>query len=205
MHDLKATRLAIPRRREMPLIPALALPARILKRHVTNLEDPNRHAMMLILPQRLQEPRQQTRAHDLVLGGLGVRELDGGGAVVGAIQEGEVLGVGAEDEGEAFGPAGHGGFEAEDVGQLVDGEGGGDGGGDGGEGTREAVEAVGDGDVFHDVGLVEDVGAGGGDEDGEGGGGLAAGGGGGVGHALEERADFWGGKSKAAAGVDVGY
>lgn len=89
----------------------------------------------------------------------------------------------AEDEGEAFGPAGHGGFEADDVGQLVDGQGGSDGGGDGGEGAREPVEPVGDGDVFHDVGLVQDVGAGGGDEHGEGGGRFAGGRGGGVGHA----------------------
>lgn len=58
----------------------------------------------------------------------------------------------------------------------------GDGAGDGGEGAGEAVEAVGDGDVFHYVGLVEDVGAGGGDvhvyEGGGGGGGVR-----GVGHA----------------------
>lgn len=205
VHDLEAARLAIPRRCEVPLVPALALPARVLERDVTDLEDPDRHAVMLVLPQRLQQARQQTRAHDLVLRRLGVRELHGGGAVVGAVEEGEVLVVGAEDEGEAFGPAGHGGFEAEDVRELVDGEGGGDGGGDGGEGAWEAVEAVGDGDVFHDVRLVEDVGAGGGDEDVEGGGGVGEGGGGGVGHAVEERADFGGGETEAAAGVDVGY
>lgn len=110
--------------------------------------------MVFILPQRLQQPRQQARADDLVLLRFRVREPDGRGAVVGAVQEGEVLGVGAEDEGEAFGPARQGGFEAEDVGELGEGEGGGDGCGDGGEGAREAVEAVGDGDVFHYVGLV---------------------------------------------------
>lgn len=205
VHDLEATRLTIPRRGEMPLVPALALPACVLECHVADLEDPDGHAVMLVLSQRLQQPREQARAHDLVLGGLGVRELHGGGAVVRAVQEGEVLVVGAEDEGEAFGPAGHGGFEAEDVGELVDGERGGDGGGDGGEGPWEAVEAVGDGDVFHYVGLVEDVGAGGGDEDVDGGGGLSGGGGGGVRHAVEEGADFGGGELEAAAGVDVGY
>lgn len=85
MHDLKATRLAIPRRGEMPLVPALALPARVLERHVADLEDPDRHAMVLILPQRLQQPGQQARAHDLVLCRFGVRELDGCGTVVGAV------------------------------------------------------------------------------------------------------------------------
>lgn len=116
----------------------------------------------------------------MVFGCFGVCEGDGCGAVVGAVEVGEVFGVGAEDEGEDFGPAGHGGFEADDVGEFVDGEGLGDGAGDGGEGAGEGVEAVGDGDVFHYVGLVEDVGAGGGDVDvdevgGGGGGGCVVG------------------------------
>ncbi len=102
-------------------------------------------------------------------------ECDGGGAVVGAIEVGEVFGVGAEDEGEDFGPACHGGFKADDVGEFVDGKGLGDCAGDGGEGAGERVEAVGDGDVFHYIGLVEDIGAGRGyvdvDEIGGGGGG----------------------------------
>ena len=94
-----------------------------------------------------------------------ISEGDGSGAVVHTIEVGEVFGVGAEDEGEDFGPACHGGFEADDVGEFIDGEGLGDGAGDGGEGAGEGVEAVGDGDVFHYVGLVEDVGAGGGNVD----------------------------------------
>lgn len=78
----------------------------------------------------------------------------------------------------------------------------GDGAGDFGEGAGEFVEAVSDGDVFHYVGLVKDVGAGGGDVDvyEVGGGG---GGGGGVGHSFEEGADVGGREGEAAAGVDV--
>ena len=95
----------------------------------------------------------------MVFRGFGIGEGDSGGAVVNAIEVGEVLGVGAEDEGEDFGPACHGGFEADDVGEFVDGEGLGDCAGDGGEGAGERVEAVCDGDVFHYVGLVEDIGA----------------------------------------------
>ena len=65
----------------------------------------------------------------------------------------------AEDQGEDFGPAGHGGLESDDVAELINGEGLGDGAGDVGEGSREIVEAVGDGDVFHYVGLMQDIGA----------------------------------------------
>ena len=130
-------------------------------------------------------------------------EGDGGSAVVGAIEMGEVFGVGAEDEGEDFGPACHGGFKADDVGEFVDGEGLRDGAGDGGEGAGERVETVGDGDVLHYIGLVEDIGAGRGnvdlDEIGRGGRGDRV-----VGHASEECADFGRGKGKAAAGIYVG-
>ena len=160
--------------------------------------------MILILPDRFEQPGQQRRPHDLILCGFGVRELHRRGAIIAPVQEAEILVVGAEDQGHDLGPAGHGGLEADDVGELVDGEGLGDGGGDGGEGARQLVEAVGDADVFHDVGLVEDVGSGGRDEDVEG---VRVGGGGGggrVGHAEQQGAGFLGGEVEAAAGVDVG-
>ena len=101
----------------------------------------------------------------MVFGRFRVREPHRRCAVIFPVQVGEVLGVRAEDQGEDFGPAGHGGFHADDVAEFVDGQGLGDGACDFGEGAREAVEAVGDRDVFHYVGLVEDVGAGGRDVD----------------------------------------
>ena len=71
-----------------------------------------------------------------------------------------------------------------------------------GEGAGEAVEAVGDGYVFHYVGLVEDVCACWGDVDvykvGVRGGGRGC-----VGHAFEKGADFVGGQGEPATGVYI--
>ena len=160
--------------------------------------------MILILPDCFQQPGQQRRPHDLVFRGFRIGQFHRRGAIIAPIQEPEILVVGAEDQGHDLGPARHSGLEADDVGELVDREGLGDGGGDGGEGAGQLVEAVGDADVFHDVGLVEDVGSGGWDEEVEG---VRVGGGGGcgrVGHASQQGAGFLGGEVEAAAGVDVG-
>lgn len=186
----------------MALVAGFPLQLRRLESHIADLEHLHRQAVVFILADRLEEARQQARAHDLVFCCLGVREADCRLPIIFAVQPGEVLVVRAQYQGEDFGPPGHGGFEADDVGEFVDGQRLGDGGADIGEGAGEFVEAVGDADVFHDVGLVQDVGAGRGDEDVEDVGGGAAGFGG-VGHAGEEVADLGGLERDPRAAVDV--
>ncbi len=127
VHDLEAAALGQKRGGEVALVAALALERWVLEGDVADLEDADGDAVVLVLAQGLEQARQEGGADDLVLGRFGVGEPDGGGAVVGAVQVGEVLGVRAEDEGEDFGPAGHGGLEPDDVAELVDGEGLGDG------------------------------------------------------------------------------
>ena len=157
MNDLEARTFPNERGSKVALISTLPLQAQILEADVRGLEDLDRKRVVLILPQRLQQPWKQRCAHDLILCRLWIRQAHGRLTVVFAVEVGEILVVRAEDQGHDFGPAGHGGFGADDVAELVDGEGLGDGGGDGGEAARELVEAVGDGEVFHYIGLVEDI------------------------------------------------
>ena len=157
MHDFEAARLAVPRRREVALVAALAFAARVLEGDVADLEDLHRHAVVFVFADGFEEPGEQGGAHDLVLGRLRVREPHRRGAVVGAVEVREVLVVRAQDQRHHLRPACHGGFEPHDVRELVDGQRLRDGAGDFGEGPGEVVEAVGDRCVFHDVGFVEHV------------------------------------------------
>ena len=95
----------------------------------------------------------------MVLCGLGVGERDGG-AVVLAVEPAEVLVTSAQDQRHDLSPSSHGGLKADNIAQLVDGQGLGDGGGLVGVVPWESVEAVGDSDILHDVTLVQDVGTG---------------------------------------------
>lgn len=108
----------------------------------------------------------------------------------------------AEDEGHDFAPAGHGGFDADNVAELVDGEGTADGGAAVGRCAGELVEAVADGEIFHDVALVEDVGSRGGDGDFKEVG-VLLGGLRDVGHLGEELAELVGGGVETRAVVEV--
>lgn len=97
VHDLEPAAPGQKRGGEVALVAALALERRVLEGDVADLEDADRDAVVLVLPERLEEAREEGRAHDLVLRRLGVGQSDGGGAVVGAVQVGEVLRVRAED------------------------------------------------------------------------------------------------------------
>jgi hypothetical protein len=155
--DLKAGRLAVPGGGEVALVSAFALQVGSFERDIADFEDLDGQAVGFVLADCLEQAREEGGADDLIFGRFGVGEADSGGAVVFAVEPAEVFVVGAEDQGEDFGPAGHGGFEADDVGEFVDGERLGDGAGFAGEGAGELVEAVGDCYVFHYVGLVEDI------------------------------------------------
>jgi hypothetical protein len=85
VHLLEPTRLAHYRRRKVPLIPALALLLHVDEANVAHLEDLHRHGVVLVRVDRLEQAGKQTRAHELVLCGFGVRELDGGFAVIFAV------------------------------------------------------------------------------------------------------------------------
>ena len=158
--DFEATGLAAPCGRKMALVTALPLQGEVLVGHVADFEDLHRHRVVLVFADRLQETGQQACAHHLELERLGVGQLDRRVAVVLAVQPAEVLVVRAQDQRHNFRPAGHGGFHAYNVRELVDWEGLRDRAGLAREGPREVVESVRDRHVLHDVGLVKHVGAG---------------------------------------------
>ena len=73
MHDLEAAALAIPRRGEVALVSALALQAEVFEGDIADLEDLDRYAVMFVLSYRFEQPREQGRAHDLILRCLWIR------------------------------------------------------------------------------------------------------------------------------------
>lgn len=202
MHNLKPRTLPANRRREMAFIPRLPFKRQILERHIRALEHPDRQRVFLVLPDRLQDPREQTRPHDLVLRRLGVRQTNRSLSVVLPVQPSEILIVRAEDEWHNLRPPAHGCFCPRDVAELVDRQRRCDGAGFSGEGFGEVVVPVSNGHVLHNIALVEDVGAVDGDLDvnvvGVCGGGSAH-----EGHLLQHGADLGGGEGETAAGVDV--
>ncbi len=122
MYDFEAAVFAQPGGGEVALIPRFALEVWRFESHVADFEDLDRDAVVFVFAQRLQQAGKEGGADDLIFCGLWVGEFDGRGAVVDAVEVGEVFGVRAEGEGEHFGPAGHGGFETDDVAEFVDGE-----------------------------------------------------------------------------------
>lgn len=121
--------------------------------------------MTLVLADGLEEAGKQGGADNLVFQGLGVCQTHGSLAVVLAVQPGKVLIVAAENEGQDFAPAGHGGFESDNVGQLVDHEGGTDGGTSCRGSARQLVETITDRQVLHNITLMQDIGTRGRDGD----------------------------------------
>ena len=155
--------------------------------------------MLPILTQRLEQPREQASAHHLVLEGFWVLEKDGLFARVGTAEPFVGFVVRAEDEGEGFYPTGVCELATEDVTELVDGQRGGYCIGCR-EAARQVVEAIRYCYVFHEVALVEDVGARGGDRDLED---VFAFDVSGVAHAFEELDAALGCEGEAGAAVDV--
>lgn len=191
---------AIPRCREPPLVPTPPLCFLVLHADIADLKNPHRHRMPFVLPYRLQQAWKQAGPHNLVLGGLRVLQADRF-TVVFAVQPGVVLIVRAEDQGQDFRPPGHGCFQANNVCQLVDWERGGNTRGRGREVARQIVEPVGYRGVFHDVGLVQDVGTRDRDVDVEH---IRVGlrGFGRVAHFLEAGGEFFAGKGETTDAVD---
>ena len=165
MHNLKSTSLAVPGGGEMTLVATLALQCQVLESNVANLKDLHGHTVCLVLADGLQQSREQTSADNLELNGFRVGQSDGSVAVVLAVQPSEVLFMGAKDKREHLGPASHGGFHANDIGELVDGKGLSNGSRLAGERTRKRVETISNGNILHDIALVENVGARRGDVD----------------------------------------
>lgn len=97
MHDFEAAVFAQPGGGEVALVAAFALEMRGFEGDVADFEDFDRDAMVFILAQGFQQPRQQGRPHDLIFRRFRIRKADGRGAVVDAVEMGEVFGVGAED------------------------------------------------------------------------------------------------------------
>lgn len=91
VHDLEAAAFAIPRRSKVSLVPALPLQRHIFESHIADLEDLDRHAMVLIFSDGFQQSGKQRRAHDLILGGFGVRQAHRLRAVIMPIEIGEVF------------------------------------------------------------------------------------------------------------------
>lgn len=159
VNNLEATALAVEGSSKVTLVATLALQGHVLESNVADLEDLHRHAVGLVLTDRLQQTGEKTGANHLELGGLGVGKLDSGVAIVLAVQPGKVLVMRAKNEWQNLRPTSHSSLNTNDVGELVDGEGLGNGAGLAGERARKVVEAVGDGNILHDITLVENIGA----------------------------------------------
>ena len=91
MNHLEAAGLAAPGRGKVSLVATLAFERKVFEGDVRHLEDLDRHAVMLVLSDRLEEARKERRPHDLILRRLRVGQLDGRRAVVFAVQPGKVL------------------------------------------------------------------------------------------------------------------
>lgn len=202
MHLLESRSLSAISRRKLALVPALPLLRLVFVDDVGGLEDLDGEGVFAVFADGLEDSGDEGCAHDLVFGCLGVGELDGS-VVVGVVQPAKVLVVRAKNQRHDLAPAGHGTLQPDDIGELVDGEGLGDRGGLVGEGVGKRIVAVGDGNILHDVALVENIGASDGnvniDEVGVGGRGA-----GDVGHLGELGADVLRGEGEAAALVNVG-
>lgn len=85
MHDLKSSRLVAPHSRCMAHIPCLPFKDLVLHHNVRRLEDADWERVAAILPDRLEEPGEKGRAHDLEFERLGVGNLDGLRAIVHAV------------------------------------------------------------------------------------------------------------------------
>lgn len=200
--DLETTRLAAEGGGKVTLVAGLALEGVVLEADVGGLEDVEGEAVGLVLADGLEEAWEEGSAYDLVLEGFGVGEADGGGAVVFAIEEIEVLVVGAEDERHDFTPSCDGGLVTNEIAEFVDHEGSAYSGAPVWFCPREVVVAPAYGEILHDVALVEDIGPGDGHGDLEQ---VAVLGGrlGHVRHLAEELAQALGGLGEAGAAVEV--
>ena len=85
MHDLKSSRLIAPHSRCMAYIPCLPFKGLVFQHNVCRFEDADRERVAAILPDRLEEPLEEGRAHDLEFERFGVGNLDGLRAIVNAV------------------------------------------------------------------------------------------------------------------------
>lgn len=203
MDNFESTRLAIPGSGKVPLVTTLALQRQVLESDIADLEDLHGHGVMLVLTDGLEQTGQQAGADNLELKSLRVGQLDGGVTVVLAVEPSEVLVVRAQNQGQHLRPACHGSLHAHNIAELVDGERLGNGTGLARERPGKVVEAISDGDILHDVGLVEHVSSRRRNKHINqvlrSGRGLRI-----VSHLLQERADLFGGELQSAALVEVG-
>ena len=94
VHDLEAGGLVAPDRGGVPDVARLALARGVLEHDVGRLEYAQRERVRAVLADRLEQARQERRAHDLELERLGVRDLHRG-LVVGRVEPRKVFFVGA--------------------------------------------------------------------------------------------------------------
>lgn len=203
VNDLETTALAVIGGSVVTLVATLALQRQVLEGDIADLEDLHRHTVGLVLTDRLQQTGEQAGADNLELLSLGVGQLHGGVAIILAVQPGEVLIMRAQDQRQDLGPTGHGSFHTNNVGELVDGQRLGNSARLARERAGKVVEAVSDGNVLHDITLVQNIGAGRRDLD-INDVGLASRGLGMVSHLAQVLADLIGSEVQTTALVDVG-
>jgi hypothetical protein len=91
VHDLESGRFVAPRRRGVPLVARLTLAPGILEHDVGRLEDADRQRVRPVLPDRLEQAREERGAHHLKLERLWVRDLDRRLTVVGRVEPSKVF------------------------------------------------------------------------------------------------------------------
>mmetsp|Transcript_16301 Transcript_16301/g.35439 ORF Transcript_16301/g.35439 Transcript_16301/m.35439 type:complete len:215 (+) Transcript_16301:687-1331(+) len=134
---------------------------RVELHHVRHLEDLHRQGGLLVAAQRLQQPRHQRRAHALEVDGLGVADERRLVDVRGAVHQLKVVALGPQDPRQHLREPGHRHLVADQIREAVHRQllAHGD---CLGHGHGEVVEAVGNGDILHDVAGVQHVAARGG-------------------------------------------
>ena len=95
MHDLESCCLVAPHGGGAPHVARLALARGVLEHDVRRLEDAQRERVRAVLTDRLEQAREERRAHHLELERLWVRNLDRRLAVVGHVEPRKVFLVGA--------------------------------------------------------------------------------------------------------------
>jgi hypothetical protein len=95
MHNFESGRLVAPHRGRVPHVARLALARRVFEHDVRRLKDAQRERVRAVLPDRLEQAREERRAHHLELERFRVRDLDRRLAVISRVEPGKIFLVGA--------------------------------------------------------------------------------------------------------------
>ena len=95
MNDLETSSPSAEDTGDSSYIPRLSFFRCVLEDDIAHFENLERERMFAVFSERLEESGEEGRSHDLVFDRFRVRKNDGGRSIVGSVEEGKVLVVGA--------------------------------------------------------------------------------------------------------------